>query len=52
MYIICNVKFKIINIMNDRILDISNKVKKVRDNNRILDALAGFIPGVGEVQDF
>lgn len=52
MYIICNVKFKIINIMNDRILDISNKVKKVRDNNPILDALAGFIPGVGEAQDF
>jgi hypothetical protein len=51
MYIICNVKFKIINIMNDRILDISNKVKKVRDNNPILDALAGFIPGVGEAQD-
>jgi hypothetical protein len=38
--------------MSDRILDISNKVKKVRDNNPILDALAGFIPGVGEAQDF
>lgn len=38
--------------MGDRILDISNKVKKVRDNNPILDALAGFIPGVGEAQDF
>lgn len=37
--------------MSDRILDISNKVKKVRDNNPILDALAGFIPGVGEAQD-
>ena len=33
--------------MSGRILDISNKVKKVRDNNPILDALAGFIPGVG-----
>lgn len=37
--------------MSDRILDISNKVKKVRDNNPILDALAGFIPGIGEAQD-
>ena len=37
--------------MSDRILDISNKVKKARDNNPILDALAGFIPGVGEAQD-
>lgn len=37
--------------MSDRILDISNKVKKARDNNPILDALAGFIPGVSEAQD-
>ena len=38
--------------MSGRILDISNKVKKIRDNNPVLDALAGFIPGVGEAQDF
>lgn len=37
--------------MDNKILNISNKVKKARDNNPILDALAGFIPGVGEVQD-
>jgi hypothetical protein len=34
--------------MGNRILDISDKVKKARDNNPILDALAGFIPGIGE----
>lgn len=34
--------------MSDGIL---NKVKKVRDNNPILDFAAGFIPFVGEAQD-
>lgn len=29
----------------------SDKIKEFRDNNAILDIAAGFIPGVGEVQD-
>lgn len=29
----------------------SDKLKQLRDNNPIIDMVAGFIPGVGEAQD-
>lgn len=29
----------------------SDKLKQLRDNNPVVDFAAGFIPGVGEVQD-